>query len=339
MDGKYEERKEGNLPLRVNKRWRAVIGLTGVAALSVLAAACTSEVQPSVAQYAITTGHGNFSNQQVIAVTAPGDNVHLGSGTTTWYVWGDARNYVTAPANGDWSTPQAELTGPGGTTGSPLPGMSDYTWTYVGFELNPALVSKNSSGQFPVATSFLSFCLKYGCADTTAQNDNSTQNNGPRSVSAGWQDMINEVFPQALAQAEQQAIVTFGPNLWTDRAEWSTYGDDITKYLAAGIGKYSGEPAVPYFCGPDSTTTTCTPPSVTVQNVTPVDQSVVNAYNQEVTAQYQEQAGAARLKAAQEIYGSDANYFLGIIDTINASKAAGVPVTIYIGNPPVAPSK
>jgi hypothetical protein len=76
-----------------------------------------------------------------------------------------------------------------------------------------------------------------------------------------------------------------------------------------------------------------------VTNVVPVDPNVQTSYNQEVSAQYAEQAGKARLAAAQEIYGSDANYFLGIQDTINDAKGARTPITIYIGSPPVAPGK
>jgi hypothetical protein len=93
----------------------------------------------------------------------------------------------------------------------------------------------------------------------------------------------------------------------------------------------------PFFCGPGSTTSKCTAPDVIVQNVTPSDPAVITAYNQQVAAQYAAQAGTARLAAAKEIYGSDANYFLGVQDTINACHAAGTTCNIYVGNPPAAP--
>jgi hypothetical protein len=313
-------------------RIKPLIAAVAVAGAGMLAvSACGSEVIPSIAQYAITTGHGNFSNQQVLSVASPGENVHLGSGTTTWYVWADTRNYVTAPANGDRNNPQAEITGPGASN---APGMSDYTWTYVTWELNPAIVNK-SNGQYPVATDFLAFCLKYGCADTTPQNDDSNADL-TRSVSAGWEGMLNEVMPRAIDNATRDAITSYGPSLWTERGDWDAYGTAISSHLLSEISQLDGS-TTPFFCGPGSTTSNCTAPDVIVQNVTPSDPAVITAYNQQVAAQYAEQAGAARLQAAREIYGSDANYFLGVQDTINTCKAAGTTCNIYLGNPPVAP--
>jgi hypothetical protein len=308
-----------------------------IAAAAVMAAgglalaACSSEIQPSIAQYAITTGHGNFSDQQVLDVVSPGQNVHLGSGTTTWYVWADTRNYVTAPANGDRNNPQAELTGPGAGN---APGMSDYTWTYVTWEINPAIVTK-VNGQFPVATDFLAFCLKYGCADQAAQNDDSNADL-TRSSSPGWEAMLNEVMPRAIDNATRDAITGYGPDLWTARGSWDAFGTVISSHLLSEISQLDGS-STPFFCGPGSTTSKCTAPDVIVQNVTPSDPAVITAYNQQVAAQYAAQAGTARLAAAKEIYGSDANYFLGVQDMINACHAAGTTCNIYVGNPPTAP--
>lgn len=313
------------------KRCMRIAALVAALATGGLAlSACSSEIQPSVAQYAITTGHGNFSNQQVLDVVSPGENIHLGSGTTTWYVWADVRNYVTAPANGDRSNPQAELTGPGPQN---APGMSDYTWTYVAWEINPAIVVRAQNGTYPAATAFLSYCLKYACADQTAQND--TSNAGlTRSVSAGWEAMLNEVLPRAIDNATRDAIVNYPPSLWTDRGQWDAYGNAIGSHLLAEIQQLDGS-SIPYFCGPGSTTAKCTAPDVIVQNVTPSDPAVITAYNQQVAAQYAAQAGTARLNAAKEIYGSDANYFLGLQDLVNACAADKTSCNIYVGNPPV----
>lgn len=316
------------------KKIRIAGGLAAFAGSALLLAGC-SHIQPSIAQYAITTGHGNFSSQQVLDVVSPGDNIHIGSGTTTWYVWADTRNYVTAPSDGDRGNPQAEITGPGKATpgSSSTPGMSDYTWTYVTWEVNPRIVTE-VDGQYPVATQFLAFCLKYGCADQSAQNDSSNANLA-RSSSPGWEAMLNEVFPRAIDNATRNVITGFGPDLWTDRGEWDAYGNDISAQLPAQLSALDGS-SVPFFCGPGSTVTACTAPSVIVQNVTPSDPAVITAYNQEVAAQYAEQSGQARLKAAQEIYGSDANFFLGAEDLVSECAAKGISCNVYLGNPPVS---
>lgn len=310
------------------KRTKIATAVAGIAVTGLALAAC-SHVQPSLGQYAIVTGHGALSTQQVQDVVGPGDSINQGGGTTTWYFPSNYRNYVTLPKNGDRDNPQAEITGPGKNDEV---GMSDYTWTYVGFQANPAIMSK--AHNFANATAFLKFCLKYGCASTDAQNDASNAGQ-VRSSDPGWENMLNEVMARAIDDATQTAIVQFGPDLWTNRGEWPRYAKAIETALQAEMSTLTGNNSpVPYFCGPGSTESNCTPLSVTIQNVTPSDPEVVTAYNKEVSAQYQAQAGAARLAAAKEIYGSDANYFLGLQDTISTCQAKGVTCNIYVGNPP-----
>jgi hypothetical protein len=295
-----------------------------IAGAGMLALAGCSHIQPSLGQYAIVTGHGSFSSTKVEQVVDPGVNVHLGSGTTTWYVPANVRNYVTGTvrSQSDRTNPQAELTG----SSDASPGMQDYTYTYVGWELNPS---------HSVLAQFLPFCLKYACATTSPQND--TSNSGlSRSSTAGWNNMLGEIFPHAIDNATQDAIQKFGPGLWTDRAEWTAFGDDIAAQLPAEIEKVTGS-STPFFCGPGSTMTKCAPFTVLVNQVTPVDPGVQQAYNQEVQSAYAAQAGKQRLAAAKEVYGPDANWFLGVTDLINDCQSKSVACNIYVGNAPAHP--
>ena len=300
------------------------------AGIALVAAGCT-HVQPSLGQYAIVTGHGALSTQQVKDVVLPGDSINSEDGTTVWYFPGNYRNYVTLPNNGDRDNPQAVLTGPG--PGQEV-GMSDYTWTYVGFQVNPNIATKD--GNYAAATAFLKFCLKYACASNEAQND--TSNAGQvRSSNPGWLSMLNEVMPRAIDNATQTAIQKYGPDLWRNHAKWKQYGNDIAANLTGELETLTGSSGDPYFCGPGSTETNCTPLSVTIQNVTPVDQDVVTQYNKQVSAQYAQQASAARLRAAEAVYGPDANWFLGVQDTIALCQKQGATCNIYLGNAPVTP--
>jgi len=308
------------------------LGATAVAGIALAATACT-HVQPSLGQYAIVTGHGALSTQQVLDVVMPGDSINQQDGTTVWYFPGNYRNYVTLPNNGDRNNPQATLTGKGPDK---EPGMSDYTWTYVGFQVNPAINDK--AGNWKTATAFLKFCLKYACASTSAQND--TANAGQvRSSDPGWENMLNEVMPRAIDDATQTAILNYGPDLWQNRAVWKQYGSDIAAALTGELETLTGSGGLPYFCGPGSTETTCTPLSVTIQNVTPVDPDVVTQYNKQVSALYSQQAATARLNAAKAIYGPDAYFFLGLQDTIGMCQAKNTTCNIYVGNPPVTTGK
>lgn len=297
----------------------------GAAVLAGALAAC-SHVQPSLGQYAIVTGHGALSNQQVQDVVSPGDSVNQGSGTTVWYLPAQARNYVTAQKNGDRDNPQAELTAPSKTS----PGMSDYTWTYVVLMLNPKITSRQ--GNYAFARAFLAFCLKYGCASNTAQNDASNAQL-TRSSDPGWENMLNEIMPHAIDNATRDAIVNYGPDLFINRGKWGQFGDDIQKNLEDQVARMDGT-NLHYFCGPASTLDTCTPPLVTVNDVTPADPDVVTQYNKQVSAQYALQAAQARVDAAKKLYGPDAYYFMGMMDLVNACHAQGVTCNIYTGNPP-----
>lgn len=309
------------------RKVKIAAALAAAAVGGTLLAACSS-IQPSLGQYAIVTGHGNLSTQQVQAVVSPGDQIHLGSGTTAWYFPGNYRNYVTLPSNGDRNDPTAEITGPDPKIKDSV-GMSDYTWTFVGFEVNPAITLK--AGNYKVATAFLQFCLKYACASNDPQND--TANAGQvRSSDPGWENMLNEVMPRAIDDATRTAISTYGPDLWTNQGQWGDYGKKIAANLTAELEDLTGS-SIPYFCGAGSTVSNCKALQVTVQKVTPVDPEVVNAYNKQVSAQYAQQAGASRLNAAKDVYGNLANYFLGIQDTIAQCKSAGATCNIYIGTP------
>jgi hypothetical protein len=281
--------------------------------LALLSTACSS-VTPSIGQYAIITGHGAFSNQQVIGVAAPGEHLKVNGGTA-WYLPAQYRNFVTSQSGGDRSNPQAVLTGATKTEN----GMSVKVWSWVGFELNPAIDRQlNGKTSFAFANSFFPFCFKYGCASTTPQNDNSVQNQQHFSTS-GWEGMLQEVFPHAIDNATQTAIKSFTPGLWSNKAEYSALAAGITASLNGELQKMDNAPdGTPYFCGPGSTETKCNPLLVIVNNVTPTDPAIVTAYNQQISAQYAQQAGAARLNAAKATYGdADAGWFLGMQDLVN----------------------
>ena len=208
--------------------------------------------------------------------------------------------------------------------------MSDYTYTYVGWELNPRILTSKVFAQ-----QFLDFCLKYGCGSTTPQNSASNESLS-HSSTPGWNNMLAEIFPHAVDNATQTAIQDFGPGLWTNRAQWASLGDDIARNLPGEIDKMTGTSA-PYFCGPGSTPVKCAPFTVIVNQVTPQDPGVVQAYNQQVSSAYSAQAGKARLNAAREVYGPDANWFLGVTDLINDCQSKQVTCNIYVGNAPAHP--
>jgi len=63
-------------------RTRKVLQVAAAAAAIGLGAVACTHVQPSLGQYAIVTGHGALSTQQVKQVVLPGDSVNQEDGTT-----------------------------------------------------------------------------------------------------------------------------------------------------------------------------------------------------------------------------------------------------------------
>lgn len=310
--------------MRIRKRRLALAG-AGLALGSLMLAAC-SHAQPSLGEYAIVTGHGLDSNQEVQQVVQPGVSYTTGSGTTTWYVPAQIRNYVTGNG-GDRAAPQAELTGVG-------PGkedaMSDLTYTSVYFEVNPAIGRNLHNWNF--AKKFLSFCLKYACADDQAQND--TGNAGQaHSADPGWNNMLGELFPHAIDNATLLAMPDFPPGLWNTRGDWPKLAADIQKHLPAELSKMTGDvSSIPYFCGPGSTFTKCAPMTVIVNDVTPSDPGVQSEYQSQQTAIYAEKAAQQELAAAKAKYGPDAYWTLAMIDIVKQCQASGGTVCYIDGN-------
>jgi hypothetical protein len=319
-------------------RVRTLALAVGVTGFALLGAAC-SHIQPSLGEYAITTGHGTFSNQDVIRVTSPGHRANIGSGTTSWYFPGNVRNYVTTPeGQADRSQPAPVLTRSGGAADN---GMTVHVYTFVTFEVNPAIAVKGPKGNFPLATGFLTFCLKYSCATHSAQN-NTANAAKERSSDPGWLNMIDEIWPRAIDNATRGAIDTFGPNIWLDQGAWPKVADEIAAQLPGEVAKLDGSSAshLPdYFCGLGSTLTKCAPifVQVTPPGIVPVDPHVIAAYRQQQEANYQLNAVAARVKVARQLYGKDAGWFLGMFDLVSKCQSAKVPCTIYAGNAPLHP--
>lgn len=328
------------------RRGRMAAAVTAaVAAGSLLLASC-SHVRPSLGEYAITTGHGTFSNQQVIHCTAPGGNTKLGNGTTSWYFPANVRNYRTDPKNGDRAYPSPEFTGPGPNGEQAI---ALYLFTYVSWEINPAICADNKVKvggkvqQWSFASHFLNFCLKYPCAINHAQN-NTENAKKLRSSDPGWLAMSDGLIPNAIDNATQNVLVHYPPNVWESSGEhfWPTIAHQIATRLSTELQALDGSSAEgqpDYFCGPGSTTKICKPFLVSfIRPMQPVDPGVIQAYNQQQQAQFQLNAANLRLEVAKKLYGPDANWQLAMSDLVTKCQNEKVPCYFdFPGQAPIHP--
>jgi hypothetical protein len=69
--------------------------------------------------------------------------------------------------------------------------------------------------------------------------------------------------------------------------------------------------------------------TVLISSVAPSDPAVQQLYNQQIAAEQAVAVNQARLKAAQELYGAYAQYFLGLQDLATECRTC----TIFVGTP------
>lgn len=308
--------------MKLRKR-TAVLAAAAVTAGTAFAVSGCSHVAPAVSQCALVTGKGFSSNtQNIIKVAHPGDYLQIGNGNLAWYYPCDARNFIVSPDGqpGDVHTPVSVRTAAQGQT----PGMPVDIWLAVYFTPN-----QNDTAM----KTFLPFCLKYGCAESSAQDTSDIQNN-PHFSTSGWEGMLTENFPFALQRAATEVIGSFTPGLWIDSSQWPKLGDDIAAKLNAELTQET-QTSTPFFCGSGSTQGSCTQMTVVINKVEPVDPAVQQEYNQQIATENAGALNTERVAQAQKLYGPYWAYFLGIQDT---EKNCPSGCSIYIGAPNAIPS-
>lgn len=309
----------------MTKRFWGVIPAALLAVSGIVLIAGCSTAQPALSQCAMITNNGfGATSAGVTAVLHPGQKIQIGNNQLAWYYPCDARNFIFSPPGqpGDVHTPVTVRTAAQGGN----PGMPVNVWLGIYFTPN-----QNDNAM----KTFLPFCLKYGCAESSDQTDNSVQSNAHFSTS-GWEGMLVENFPFAAQRAATNVISNFGPDLWIDPSQWPKLGDDIAAQLNAQLTQ-EDQSNTPFFCGASSTQSNCTQMTVVVNKVEPVDPAVQQIYNQRIAAESAIAANGTRLRAAQELYGSLAPYFLGIQDTISQCNGKAA-CNIYIGAPGTLPN-
>jgi hypothetical protein len=303
---------------------KRLLYLLPLLAIAATVAAC-SNTQTFASQCAYVIHNGYFDARHVENIMHPGERQNT-QNTTVRYVYCNARNYLvseTKDANVDQHTAILARTGPDSSgDGTPVSAEVGMHWT----------LNQNH----PVMLRFLGFCEKYNCF---APKDTSS-NEGERSASAGWLNMTQENHRFALQRAVQNALLQFKPDVWNDQSKWPDVAKAISADLKAEFRTQTSSDDVDYFCGTDvhlkpgaresdADAWTCPGISVTVESIAPQDAGIKKIYNQQVQqqqqlklAQAQESTNEAELKAAKAKYGSQAEYWLGMID---ACKAGGCP--------------
>lgn len=303
------------------KRGRRALALTLALAAGTIGLAACSNVKTYSSQCAYIIHNGYFDAHHVEQILLPGQQSHK-SNTTPRYVYCNARNFIVKPGAGDLTTPiQAKTAAATNGDGTPVDvQLSAY------FTLNE---SKNA------LDAFLPFCEKYNCF---SPKDTANNSDLDHSSSPGWNNMLQENFPNAITRATQDAMLQFPTNVWNDTSQWPKVADAIAAEFQSQMQIQTGS-SIPFFCGQGATTSKCPPVRFSVEHIDPTDSAIRTTYNQQVEQQYEQQlaeqqgkTNAAQLKAAKEKYGPLANQILGELDTIAACKGATSQCIVSLGS-------
>lgn len=307
-------------------KFTKVAGLAGAAVVAGTVLSACSHATPSMGECAIVTGRGFGDKQEIKHVVHPGVKAGKGSNELVWYFPCNDRNYVTGDGGDRQQSQALKLqNGSDGTPGTPV-----YVYSRMPFTLRQDDAS--------LKIWFSGLCLKYGCASNDPQEDSGNSDKA-HSSDPGWNTMLSEQVGPAIDRAFQNVMNDpryrgkFGPNTWTAGA-WPELDAAVSAALPAAMQETSGL-AAQWLCAPTADPEkTCKPPTVHITALQPTDNQIEQQYNQQIAAQNAKAVNKARLAAAQEEYGNDAGYFLGLQDLVDKCKAAHIACNIYVGNPP-----
>lgn len=298
---------------------KAITFLMVLAGLALTLTACNN-TQTTAAECAYVISNGYFDAKHIQDFVLPGNRVNTHN-TQVKYVPCNARNFIITTRQGDFDRhePVTAKTAPGkGTPAMPVNIQLTAYW-----QLN-----QHNRGAMD---QFLAFCQKYSCFGS--ENDISKS---ATFASEGFKGLLRENFSFAIDRTAVQAVRSFGPDLWTNQADWQKVADALSEDFANQMRKATGAD-VDFFCA-SGAGSECKPVRFTIEDISPVDPKVKDLYNQQVLvgnqtalSNAQKAANIAALNAAKAKYGPNAGDYLGEQDTIEKCKEAAATCVVTIG--------
>ncbi len=292
-------------------------------ALSFILSACDA-VSPQSATCAYVVGSGtNGYDAKVHNVVYPGQSLpdNNTTGEVVHYVPCNSRNYIINDgtdinANNEKVGDRYILTKATTKSGTQITIASSSFWTL------------NQSNQ--AMRDFYSVCFKYTCFS------DSDQGGGANFSTKGWNGLLSENFGPAVDAAARRAAAEVTDDVWQthDPSQYKALAALMSKYFADEVRARFGFPE-DLFCGsgnsgwadsnkPGVGEFTCTPVRVIVEDVEVLQMATDSG------TQAQADLNAARLAAAEQLYGPGAAFWVGLQDTIDKCKGAGTTCVFNI---------
>lgn len=299
------------------KKTNKVVALLGAIIALVALTAC-GEAKAYGSQCAFIIGEGGGDVREIKQIVYPNEKSDNLGDDIARYVPCNSRNYLVAarPENRDRETPSVARTG--AAEGLPAREVKIFWSSFWTLNQNEEALR-----------AFVPFCEKYNCY--ASEDEVSGEEN---FATAGWNGMLAENWGPSADRAFARAVTEFGPNLWNNRSEWPALAEKVSEFMVEELRTATGSD-VPFFCGPGGNTREsidqCAPPRFVVDSVQTVDGRA--EAQQQATANVAGESGlnVTRRAEAERLYGSQADYWLGLQDALQKCKDSGQQCTVVVG--------
>jgi hypothetical protein len=302
--------------------------ITAIVAISVAAltlGGCSS-VATTSAKCGFIVGDSN-TDRSVHDVVYPGQSISLNDNEAVKYIQCNQRNFLVTTgyknANGDVV---GDLT-------VPIQGFTKdgaRVNVYLGMYWTP------NQNKNVMLKSFFPWCDKYNCYTEDQDNEGNVN-----SSSKGWNNMLGETVPIAMTSSLQPVLKQQSDNIWKTGDNWADIEAQLGDVFQANLRKQIGATS-DVMCGSGETsgwssgkagegTFNCGKVRFVITDVKNADLAQQALANQESAQKLAEAVNTAKRKAAQAAYGTQADYWLGVQDTVAKCKEAGVNCTVVVG--------
>lgn len=300
--------------MKIKRMFMALLTVLSVVTIGIIVAGC-GEVTPTSASCGFVVGDGGEgSDASVHDVVYPGQKGDQGTDEKVVYIPCNSRNYIINAKDdknangdeiGDYHTPIAAVTSEGTRVGIKL----SVTWTV---NQDKTVMMKN----------FYPFCEKYQCFSESQDGEGNIN-----SASPGWNSMLGENMPFAIAATARQVVPGYSDAIWKNDRSWDEIAEKMSEKFADNFRKRTGFGA-DIICGsgdvshwdnpskPGTGKFTCGQVRFEIDSITPADTNQSKLVEQQTKAKLEKSSNEDALKAAKAKYGSSAGYWLGMQDTI-----------------------
>lgn len=303
--------------------WKHVSLFAFALLVAILIAGCDNAAT-TTASCAFVTGNGqNGNDAKLHRIVYPGQSVQVDSNENESFVPCNSRNYIIN--NGTVTNANGQKVGDRG--------QLIVATTSTSVTINIAVRALWTLNQSDTAMrAFYNVCFKYQCASPEDQS-------GDANFSTeGWNGMLAENFGPAMDTSARMAAITVDDSIWKqhDPAQYQALGDKMSAVFADVIRANLGY-REDLFCGsgnsawsdPDSPgegTFNCTPVRIVVDDVQLVPDQSDQSSEGAVAINQQRKA------SAEVLYDQYAGYWLGLQDSIDKCKDAGITCIFNIGD-------